>query len=64
MASRSYASIAFRIAPGSASNLVHGVQAADIADGSVTIVVRLIDGAAQLAELVGLAEHPALSPFF
>lgn len=36
---------------------VHGVQAADIADGALT--GSLLDGVAQAPELVGFAEHPA-----
>jgi hypothetical protein len=42
---------------------VHGVQAADIADGAIAIAGSLLDGVAQALELVGFAEHAALSPF-
>ena len=38
---------------------LHSVKAADVTDGLVAIAVRLFDGTVQLAELVGLAEHPA-----
>jgi hypothetical protein len=31
---------------------LHAVQAADVADGSVAIAVRLFDGVAQLAEVI------------
>jgi hypothetical protein len=42
---------------------VHGVQAADIADGALAITSSLLDGVAQALELVGFAEHAALSAF-
>jgi len=38
---------------------VHGVQAADIADGALAITGSLVDGVAQTPELVRLAEHAA-----
>ena len=38
---------------------VHGVQAADIADGALAITSSLLDGVAQALELVGFAEHAA-----
>ena len=38
---------------------VHGVQAADIADGALAITGSLLDGVAQAPELVGFAELPA-----
>jgi hypothetical protein len=38
---------------------VHGIQAANIADGALAIIGSLFDGVAQAPELVGFAEHPA-----
>jgi hypothetical protein len=51
--------VAARTAPGSASIVFTPYKRQTFADGSVAIAVRLFDGAAQLAKLVGLAEHDA-----
>ena len=38
---------------------VHAVQTADVADGALPVACGLLDGVAQVPELVGLAEHAA-----